>query len=118
MSISHLNLSGCSLGATSLIAIATVLQTNNNIITVDISNNMIPTTSLTQTLVNDIMTHFATTLQLNYGIKHLNFSKMGVSDWSLCDLLASALKLNQNLETLNLSRYFKLVYPFGRVSGR
>eukprot|EP00842_Homolaphlyctis_polyrhiza_P002430 jgi/Hompol1/3188/HPOL_006393-RA len=101
--ISDLNLSGCSLAATSLIAFATVLQSNSSVMTLNLSDNMLSTSRLSQTLVNDIMARLAQTLQLNYGLKTLNLSKIGITDWNMCDLLASALKANKNIETLNLS---------------
>nr|KAJ3422039.1 hypothetical protein HK105_001422 [Polyrhizophydium stewartii] len=103
VNISVLILSGCSLAATSMIAFATVLQTNSSVNVLDISNNLLHTSNLTQTLVNDVMSHFALTMQLNYGIKELNFSKLGITDWNMCDLLANAIKANKNIDTLNLS---------------
>ncbi|KAK5670397.1 hypothetical protein BDV3_002609 [Batrachochytrium dendrobatidis] len=103
VNISTVNLSGCSLGATSLIAFATIFQSNNYVSNLDLSNNLSSASNRSQTLVNDVMMHFSKTIQLNYAITHLNFSKMGITDWNMCDLLASALKANKNIETLNLS---------------
>jgi predicted TIM-barrel enzyme len=96
-------ISGCKLPATALIAVATVLQSNNYILQLDVSNNRISTSNLTQTLVDDIMTHFGITLTINYGLKVLNISKMGISDFVMVNILAPALRENKTLETLNLS---------------
>ncbi|KAH9255677.1 hypothetical protein BASA81_006283 [Batrachochytrium salamandrivorans] len=101
--IFNLNLSGCSLGATSLIGLSTVLQSNNSVVNLDLSNNIPSISSRTQTLMNDVMAHLSKTLQLNYGIKVLNLSKFGITDWSMCDLLASAIQSNKNIDTLILS---------------
>ncbi|KAJ3320598.1 hypothetical protein HDV06_005116 [Boothiomyces sp. JEL0866] len=101
--ITNLFLSGCKLQATSLIAITTVLQTNNYIQQLDISNNILSTGSLSQTLLNDVMTHLSIAITNNYGIKNLNISKMGITDYIMCNMLASAFQLNSNIETLNLS---------------
>ncbi|KAH9270898.1 hypothetical protein BASA83_006851 [Batrachochytrium salamandrivorans] len=79
--IFNLNLSGCSLGATSLIGLSTVLQSNNSVVNLDLSNNIPSISSRTQTLMNDVMAHLSKTLQLNYGIKVLNLSKFGITDW-------------------------------------
>ncbi|KAI8900500.1 hypothetical protein BC833DRAFT_523398 [Globomyces pollinis-pini] len=102
-SITNLFISGCKLPATSLIAIATVLQANNYIQQLDMSNNMLSTGTLSQTLQNDVMTHISTSIAMNYGIKVLNLSKSGISDYIMCHLLAPAMKANRNIETLDLS---------------
>jgi Ran GTPase-activating protein (RanGAP) involved in mRNA processing and transport len=101
--IANLFVSGCKLPASSLIALATVLQSNNNIIQLDVSNNTLYTASLSQSLLNDVMTHLSMAIKLNYGLKMVNLSKMGITDYIMCNLLGPALQQNKNIETLNLS---------------
>jgi Ran GTPase-activating protein (RanGAP) involved in mRNA processing and transport len=86
-----------------MIAIATVLQSNNNILQLDISNNILSTAGLSQSLLNDVMTHWALAIKVNYGIKILNLSKLGITDYIMVNLLGPAIRENRNLETLNLS---------------
>ncbi|OAJ44014.1 hypothetical protein BDEG_27312 [Batrachochytrium dendrobatidis JEL423] len=99
----HLDLSENNIGDDGGMAMASLLQSNNYVSNLDLSNNLSSASNRSQTLVNDVMMHFSKTIQLNYAITHLNFSKMGITDWNMCDLLASALKANKNIETLNLS---------------
>jgi hypothetical protein len=86
-----------------MIAIATVLQSNNNILQLDISNNILSTAGLSQSLLNDVMTHWAMAIKVNYGLKILNLSKLGITDHIMVNLLGPAIRENRNLETLNLS---------------
>jgi hypothetical protein len=48
-----LSFSGCSLLSNSLIALATVLQSNNNVLRMDISNNIIPVTKVAKSENDD-----------------------------------------------------------------
>lgn len=103
--IANLFISGCKLPASAMIAIATVLQTNNYIVQLDISNNILPTAGLSQSLLNDVMTHLAMAVKVNYGLKVLNISKLGITDFVMRNMLGSAIEHNRNIETLNLSGY-------------
>jgi hypothetical protein len=102
--VSNLFVSGCKMPATAQIAIATVLHTNNYLLQLDISNNRLATSNLSQSLVNDVLTHFAITIMSNYGLKIFNLSKLGISDYAMVNILAPAIYQNKSLETLNLSR--------------
>jgi Ran GTPase-activating protein (RanGAP) involved in mRNA processing and transport len=99
----NLFMSGCKLPAASLIALATVLQTNNYLLQLDISNNMMSSANLSQSLVNDVMTHLSMAIKVNYGLKVLNLSKLGIADFVMINMLGPAIQHNKNLETLNLS---------------
>ena len=101
--LSTLLMAGCSIGATSMIALYTVLQSNNAIEIFDVSNNMLRTSSLSQTLIHDVTTHLGRTLQTNYGLKTMYLGKLGITDWVMCDFLANSIFDNQNLVTLDLS---------------
>lgn len=96
-------ISGCGIPSTAMIAIVSVLQSNNQIETLDISNNLLKTSSLTQSLVNNVMTHFSQTFKTNYGMKALYLSKLGITDWIMCDFLAKSIGNNENIVTLDLS---------------
>ncbi|KAJ3372343.1 hypothetical protein HDU91_003953 [Kappamyces sp. JEL0680] len=113
--LANLFLSGCSLKATSIIAIATVLQSNNCIQQLDISNNALPSSSLSQSLVTDIMTHLSMAIRINTGIKILDLSKMGINDFAMVNLFGPALAANATLESLNLSRIY---LDFNRITGK
>ncbi|KAI8904032.1 hypothetical protein EDD86DRAFT_213758 [Gorgonomyces haynaldii] len=102
-SLSTVLLSGCSISASALIALGTVLQSNNSVDRLDISNNAVKHSALSQTLVSNVMTHWGRALETNYGLKTLSFAKMGITDWTMCDFLAGTLHNNQNLTTLDLS---------------
>ena len=103
--LANLFIFGCSLDASSIIAISTVLQPNNSIQQLDISNNKLSTAYLSHSLVNDIMTHISITVRVNTNIKILNLSKLAINDFVMIHLLGPAIAANKSLETLNLSRY-------------
>lgn len=98
-----LSFSGCSLLSNSLIALATVLQSNNNVLRMDISNNIIPNSHQSQSLLTNVAQHISNVLRYNYGVKALFLSKMGFSDWVMCDFFSKAVNENQSLVTLDLS---------------
>jgi Ran GTPase-activating protein (RanGAP) involved in mRNA processing and transport len=64
---------------------------------------MLSTGSLSQSLLNDVMTHLSSALKVNYGLKVLNLSKLGLTDFIMVNMLSPAIYENKNLETLNLS---------------
>lgn len=97
--------SGCSIPPAAMIALTTVLQSNNDIEVLDISNNLIGSASLSQTCITNVMQHLASTFEDNYGLKNVFLSKLGITDWIITDFLAGAIRLNQNLVTIDLSRY-------------
>jgi hypothetical protein len=92
-----------------MIALATVLQSNNVVEILDLSNNLMRTSNLTQSLVSNTMSHFARTLQANYGLKAVYLSKLGITDWIMCDFLAKSIGDNQNLVTLDLGWLLKII---------
>ena len=102
-SLQSLGISGCSLKINSLIALWTVIRNNEYITHFDISNNMPHTSTLTQSLSNDVMIHLSRAITGNATLKHLNLSKSGITDWSTCDLLCHALQTCSELEILDLS---------------
>jgi Ran GTPase-activating protein (RanGAP) involved in mRNA processing and transport len=98
-----LYISGCSIPTVALISIATILQSNNQIQHLDISNNLLRSNSLTQSLITNVMTHFSKTFELNYGLTYICLSKLGITDWIMCDFLSKSLGINQDLVTIDLS---------------
>ena len=103
-SLTNLFISGCKLTATSLIAIFTVLGENRSIQQLDISNNVIPSARLSNSLLNDVMTHLSIMIRDNITIKILDISKMCINDDAVANLIAPAIGSNSVIEFLNLSR--------------
>lgn len=102
--LQKLAISGCSLRATSIIALWTVIKNNETILDFDISNNFTNSNSLSQSLANDVVMHLSGALKGNTTLKRLNLSKLSITDWSTCDYLAAALPFCVSLEFLDLSR--------------
>ncbi|KAJ3090521.1 hypothetical protein HK102_003454 [Quaeritorhiza haematococci] len=74
----QLSLRGCGITAQTLIALSTVLQSNDTLEAIDISDNSNHTSSLTQSLANDIMMHISRALKLNHN--HIKKKGGKVSD--------------------------------------
>ncbi|KAI8848200.1 hypothetical protein BC829DRAFT_394639 [Chytridium lagenaria] len=89
--------------ATSLIALFTVLQNNTTITHLDLSNNESHHSRSSQSLQNDLIMHLARMLKMNRGIKVMGLRKFGVTDWSMTDCLAMAVKVNMGVKELDLS---------------
>ncbi|KAJ3212140.1 hypothetical protein HDU67_004010 [Dinochytrium kinnereticum] len=101
--LSHIYMRGCNLAANSLIAIFTVLQNNQTIEFLDISNNESHQSRLTQSLQNDLIMHLSRMLKINRTIKTINLSKFGITDWTMADCLSAAIKANIGIRNLDLS---------------
>ena len=101
--LANLFISGCSLPASAMIAISTVLQSSNTIQQLDISNNKLPTSGLSHSLLSDTMTHLSLAVKINFSIKILDLSKLGIDDFVMIHLLSPAIESNRYIETLNLS---------------
>ena len=85
-----------------MIALCIVLKSNDCINDLDISNNILSTSGLTQSISNDVMMHLSRSLDGNDSLKQLNLSKLGITDWSTCDSFAAALLKSAGLENLDL----------------
>lgn len=100
--LKDINLSGTSLSTNSLIAFSTVLQNNDTLEVLDISDNTRNTNSLTQSVQNDIIQHLATMIRFNEGLKELRMAKFGITDWAMVDFLAKGIQQNEHLVVLDL----------------
>lgn len=98
-----LKLSRCGLRSKSLIAVASVTGRSTSLLELDISNNNNNTNISTQSNANNVMMHFANAISVNTDLKSLNMSQMGITDWSVVDLLAEAIQINECLTHLDLS---------------
>ncbi|KAJ3411472.1 hypothetical protein HDV05_002161 [Chytridiales sp. JEL 0842] len=101
--LTRLYIAGCTLEASALIALSTVLQNNQFLEVLDISDNVSPRNRLSQSMENDIMMHISKMIRINDTLNELYLSKMGISDWTMCNLLSSAIRSNTTLKTLDLS---------------
>jgi hypothetical protein len=88
-----------------MIAIWTVLRSNDTLAGIDISNNLSRTYNLTQSIANDVMLHLSGAIAQNQTLKHLNLSKLGITDWCTLDYFAKSLSTCAVLESLDLSGY-------------
>jgi hypothetical protein len=86
-----------------MIAIWTVMKSNDTLFDLDISDNMSRTYNLTQSIANDVILHLSGALSQNRSLKSLNLSKLGITDWSTLDYFAKSLTSCALLETLDLS---------------
>jgi hypothetical protein len=80
-----------------LIAFATVLQSNDILTHLDLSNIYLPRAE------GDISLHLSKMIKQNTSLTDLRLAKMGICDWSIVNLLAPALKSNTRLRKLDLS---------------
>ena len=101
--LSSLLLSGCSIGATGLIALATSLQSSETIVELDLSNNILNSNNLSQSIMNDVIAHISRMVQLNHSITELSLAKLCITDWSMCDYLSRGIASNKTLQVLDLS---------------
>jgi Ran GTPase-activating protein (RanGAP) involved in mRNA processing and transport len=79
-----------------------VLQSNQFLESLDLSDNLSPRNRLSQSLENDVMMHISKMVRLNDTLIELSLSKMGISDWVMVNLLSSAIGQNTCLRTLDL----------------
>ncbi|KAJ3039897.1 hypothetical protein HDV00_011680 [Rhizophlyctis rosea] len=101
--LNTLHLPHASLSATSLIAFSTVLRNNTSLQTFNLSDNLSPSSSLTQSLANDVMMHISRMLCLNYTLRNIELAKMGITDWICVEYLTKAIKTNMRLMSVDLS---------------
>ncbi|KAI8999542.1 hypothetical protein BC832DRAFT_534322 [Gaertneriomyces semiglobifer] len=98
--LTQLSLVNTSLSGNSLIGLATVLRNNTSLITLDISNNRTQ-----RSISNDVINHICKMLLVNYTLREIRLSKMGIDDWQCVEFVAPALKKNLRLYAADLSWY-------------
>lgn len=101
--LKKLDISSTELSPSALIAFATVMQSNTSLANLNISNNMNNSHCLTQSLQNDIMLHMGKMIKLSKPLTNLSLNRLGITDWSMTDFIAPALKLNTMISHLDLS---------------
>ncbi|KAJ3099006.1 Leucine-rich repeat-containing protein 34 [Phlyctochytrium planicorne] len=100
-----LRLNSNSIGIEGGMAIAKALNINETLQVIDLSDNPIGDGGMefAAMLQNDIMMHLSRMLKVNKSIKYLNLAKFGITDWTMTDCIASAIKVNTGLRSLDLS---------------
>ncbi|KAI9106198.1 hypothetical protein DFS34DRAFT_602539 [Phlyctochytrium arcticum] len=99
----NIQLRNTDLTAKPLIALSTVLRNNTTLCVLNISNNHPYTTQLSQSLADDVMMHITRMIKLNYTLREVSVSKMGVSDWQVTEYWAQSLKTNLRMTSVDLS---------------